>query len=71
MSSKAGLVHNSYTGWAIESSAGVGFHGNSDGLYANAGIGCIFQSIRFFVNFGESCIFSLVLKNGTITIFTI
>ena len=36
-----------------------------------SGFHYIFQSMRFFVNFGESCIFSLVLGNGTITIFAI
>ncbi len=38
-SSKAGLVHNSYSGWAIESGAGLGLSANSGGLSGNAGIG--------------------------------
>jgi hypothetical protein len=35
----SGLFYNNYNGWGIESSVGIGLHGNIGGLSGNAGIG--------------------------------
>lgn len=35
----SGLFYNNYNGWGIESSVGIGLHGNGGGLSGNAGIG--------------------------------
>ena len=39
LKASSGLFYNNYNGWGVESSIGVGMHGNIGGLSGNAGIG--------------------------------